>query len=190
MIGYLKGKIQTKEEGLIVNVGGVGYRVSVPLFVLDACRIGTEVELHVYTHVREDELALFGFVEAADRRMFASLLSVSGIGPKLGMAVISHSGGAMRIIRAIQEADVDFFTSVKGLGKKGAQRLIVDLKPKLGGLKELDFEAESDRELVEALEGLGFSKKEILVSVKGIKPELSLQEKIKLALKKSANEHD
>ncbi len=191
MIGYLKGTVQVKQdEGLIVLVGGVGYAVCVPASVFDGCQIGETVELLVYTHVREDELALFGFAQSADRKMFVSLLGVSGIGPRLAMAVMSQSGGAFRVIRAIQEAEVDFFTSIKGLGKKGAQRLIVDLKPKVGGLKELDFESQADQELVEALEGLGFSKKEIVASVKDVSPDLSLEDKLRLALKKTGEKDD
>lgn len=189
MIGYLKGQIQSKTtERLILNVGNVGYELAVPFFELDRAKTGETKEYLVYTHVREDELSLFGFSSPADRQIFTHLISVSGIGPKLGIGIISQAGGAKKIVRAIQEADVEFFTSVKGLGKKGAQRLIVDLKSKLGGLKELEFDTEADYELVEALEGLGFSKKEIIGSIKGIKADLPLEEKLKLALKKSGSE--
>ena len=188
MIGYLKGQVYSKEqESLVVLAGGVGYQVSVPFFVAEKLNLSDECELQIYTHVREDQLSLYGFLTPGDKKIFSSLMSVSGIGPKLALGIISQSGGAAKIISAVQAADVGFFTNIKGLGKKGAQRLIVDLKTKLGGLKELDFEPEFDRELVEALEGLGFSKKEIAGSVKGVDKDLSLEEKIKFALKKSGD---
>ncbi|GAG34403.1 unnamed protein product, partial [marine sediment metagenome] len=91
--------------------------------------------------------------------------------------------GAKNIVRAIQNADVNFFESIKGIGKKAAQRIIIDLKSKIGGLKDLEFETEVNRDLIEALKGLGFSKEEIKKSIKGIKKDLTIEEKIKAALK-------
>jgi len=187
MIGYLRGKIQDKEiNSLVLDVHGVGYRLLVPVFVWQNCQIGDRKEFLIYTHVREDDLSLFGFLEKADKQIFQNLLSVSGVGPKSALNMISYSRGAKNIVQAIQRADVDFFVSIKGLGKKSAQRIIIDLKSKLGGLKELEFEAEQDQDLLEALRGLGFSREEIKKAVKGIKKELSLEEKIRLALKKGA----
>lgn len=185
MIGYLSGTIKFKEStGIIVDVNGVGYRVFVPTFVLDSCQLGQKKEFLVYTHVRDNELSLYGFLNLADKEMFTYLISVSGIGPKLALNIFSYAQGANRILRAIQEANVDFFSSVKGVGKKSSQRIIVDLKSKLGGLKELEFETEQDQDLLTALRGLGFSREEIKLATKGVKKDLSLEEKIRLALKK------
>ncbi|MBU1931779.1 Holliday junction branch migration protein RuvA [Patescibacteria group bacterium] len=187
MIGYLKGTTIAKEDNnLLILVQGVGYQVNVPNFVWQACQLNQPQELLIYTHVKEDEISLYGFLNPTDKQMFTSLITVSGIGPKIALAIISHARGANKIIRAIQEADVDYFTTVKGLGKKGAQRLIVDLKPKLGSLKELEFETEQDLDLVEALKGLGFSSPEIKKAIKGIKEDLPLEEKIRLALKQQS----
>jgi len=186
MIGYLKGLIIKKyPEQLLVNVGGVGYQLAVPHFVWQACSKGEEKAFLVYTHVREDELSLYGFLKAADKEIFVKMIGVSGIGPRLALNILSFTRGANRIIKAISKADVDFFVEVRGLGKKSAQRLIIDLKSQIGGLKELEFESEQDQDLLEALKGLGFSKEEIKKAVKGIGKKLSLEEKIRQALRKS-----
>ncbi|HUW21893.1 MAG TPA: Holliday junction branch migration protein RuvA [Candidatus Bathyarchaeia archaeon] len=184
MIGYLAGIIIKKESNsLIINVRGVGYRIFVPLYIWENCQLEDKKEFFIYTHVRETEISLFGFLTPAEEEIFIELISVSGIGPKLALNILSYSHGASRIIRAIQEADVDFFSSVKGLGKKNSQRVIVDLKPKLGGLKEIEFESEQDQDLIEALKGLGFSREEIKKSVKNINKDLPLAERIRQTLK-------
>ena len=184
MIGFLKGTIQSKNaNSLIIDVHDVGYQVFTPLFLIQELELNNPIALFIYTHVREDELSLFGFSRKEEKQIFLSLISVSGIGPKLALNVLSFSNGAKNIIRAIENADVDFFENIKGVGKKSAQRIIVDLKSKIGGLKEIEFEAETDRDLLDALKGLGFDKNEIKKAVKGIKKDLPLEEKIKLALK-------
>jgi len=187
MIGYLSGTVKFKNpDSLIVEVGGIGYQVFVPLFIWQNHQIGQAEEFLIYTHIKEDAFSLYGFINPADKQMFVNLIAISGIGPKIALTIISHAHGANKIIRAIQEADVDYFTAIKGLGKKGAQRLIVDLKPKLGSLKELEFETEQDLDLLEALKGLGFSSPEIKKAIKGIKKDLPLEEKIRLALKRQS----
>jgi Holliday junction DNA helicase RuvA len=186
MIGYLKGKIREKySEQLVVDVNGVGYLLAVPHFVWQRCPQGKAREFLVYTYVREDEISLYGFLKPAEREIFMKMIGVSGIGPKLALSILSYARSAGRIIKAISQADVDYFIQVRGLGKKSAQRLIVDLKPQVGSLEELDFEAEQDQDLLEALKGLGFSKTEIKKAVKGVKKDLPLAEKIRQALKKS-----
>jgi len=185
MIGYISGKVLFKEENsLIIEAGGVGWEVSVPLFLWQNCRKDNEIDLHIYTHVREDEIKLFGFSARANKQIFLHLISVSGVGPKLALNILSQSKGSGVIVKAIEKADVEFFTSIKGLGKKGSQRIIVDLKSKIGGIVDLEFESEQDTDLFEALKGLGFSGEEIKKATKGIKKDLSLEEKIKMALRK------
>lgn len=186
MIGYLSGTIKFKEiNSLIIEVNQIGYQVFTPLFIWQKCQAGDKQKLFIYTHVKEDEISLFGFSNQTDKQTFTHLISVSGIGPKLALNVISYAQGSRAIIKAIQEADVDFFTAIRGLGKKSSQRIIIDLKTKIGGLKDLEFETEQDQELLAALKGLGFSREEIKKSVRGIKKNLSLEEKIRLALQKS-----
>ncbi|MBN1263105.1 MAG: Holliday junction branch migration protein RuvA [Candidatus Pacebacteria bacterium] len=188
MIGYLKGKILEKDPErllLLVDVAGVGFLMAVPDYVWQKSVKGEEKAFLVYTHLRQDEISLYGFLKPADKEIFVKMISVSGIGPRLGLAILSSGRGSQRIIKAISEAEVDFFVAVKGLGKKSAQRLIVDLKEQIGGLKELEFETEQDQDLLEALKGLGFSKEEIKKSIKGISRELPLEEKLRRALKQS-----
>lgn len=185
MIGFLKGIIQFKEANtIIINVDNVGYQVAVPTFLIQDLKVRDKVSLFIYTHVREDDISLFGFSNQEEKQIFLELISVSGIGPKLALNILSFSNGAANIIKAIQKAKVEFFENIKGVGKKSAQRIIIDLKSKIGSLKELEFEAEIDRDLLDALKGLGFSQEEIKKAVKGIKKDLPLEKKLKLALKK------
>lgn len=185
MIGYLFGSIKEKfSNNLIIDVNGVGYEVFIPLYTLNQCKLNETKAFYIYTHVREDTLALFGFSTKEDKNIFMNLISVSGIGPKTALNILSSSQGAINIIKAISNADVDFFTSIKGIGKKSGQRIIVDLKSKIGGLKDLDFENAQDSDLIEVLKGLGFSNEEIKKSTKNISKKLKLEDKIKLALKK------
>ena len=186
MIGFLSGIVKFKEvESLIVDVNAVGYQLFVPLFVWQECKIGDRKDFQIHTYVKEDEISLFGFLCREDKQIFRYLISVSGIGPKIALHIISYANGSRSIVHAIQNADVDFFEAVKGVGKKSSQRIIVDLKSKIGGVKDLEFETEQDRDLIAALKGLGFSNEEIKKSVKGIKKNLSLEEKIRFALRKS-----
>ncbi len=193
MIGFLKGTIQSKNaNSLIIDVHDIGYQVFTPLFLIQELELDNPVALFIYTHVREDELSLFGFSTQEEKQIFLYLISVSGIGPKLSLNILSSANGAKNIVNAIKNANVDFFENIKGVGKKSAQRIIIDLKSKIGGLKELEFEAEADRDLIDALKSLDFSHEEIKKSIlnvnkslhnKRIKKDLSLEEKIKLALK-------
>ena len=186
MIGFLSGIVKFKEENsLIIDVRGVGYELHTPVFVWRECKKESKKNFFIYTYVKENELTLFGFLNTEDKKIFLHLISVSGVGPKTAMTILSYANGAKNIVKAIQKADVSFFESIKGIGKKASQRIIVDLKSKIGGLKDLEFETEADRDLIEALKGLGFSQNEIKKSIKGIDAKLSLEKKIKRALRKN-----
>lgn len=185
MIGYLTGTIKFKEANkLIVEVNNVGYQVQVPLFVLQESILGQRKAFFVHTYHHDDGLDLYGFFSTEDKEIFLHLISVGGIGPKSALNIVSYANGAKNIVRAIRKADVEFFSSIKGIGKKSAQRIIVDLKGKIGGLKDLEFETDVDRDLIEALKGLGFSQEEIRKGVKSIKKDLPLEEKIRLVLRR------
>lgn len=135
--------------------------------------------------MREDQLSLFGFLDQNSLDIFSLLLSVSGIGPKIALAIESVANPA-KIKSAIQAADVDFFTAIPGLGKKSAQRIIIDLKSKLGELKELDLaEKASHTEALDALKSLGLSAKEATKAIQKVKnkDQLSQEDIIRQALK-------
>lgn len=179
MIGYLKGKIHEVDgNNLILLVGNVGYRVNVGKSG-EYHSSDEEIELYIHTHVREDELSLYGFGDRKALKMFELLIGVSGVGPKMAMNVLGK-GSAEQIQKAVALADVSFFTSVSGIGKKNGQRIIVDLKSKLGDLADLDLgEDEGGDELVQALVGMGFLRKDVMQVLSKLEPGLSEDEKIK-----------
>lgn len=188
MIGYLNGEIVASDDPFIViDVGGVGYSVVASKDVLGKAIINSRLKLFIYTHVREDLIQLYGFLDFSDLKLFRSLISVSGIGPKTAMGIFAV-GSRLSIIQAIINADVAFFESAPRLGRKNAQKIIIELKNKFGGAKEEVDLSEKDikerNEIVSALTGFGFSKKEALDTLKTIKGEgKSVEEKIRLALK-------
>lgn len=136
MIASLKGIIQSKKpDGIIVDVSGIGYHVSIPLCSLcDIPEPGDSVFLHTYTHVREDALQLFGFLSEEERKVFITLMGISGIGPKLGLAILSGMP-VQRFIEAVRNEDVSLLSTIPGLGNKTAARVILELKGKLPSLE-------------------------------------------------------
>src|SRR3984957_6617039 len=132
MIAHLRGKLLAKHPNqAIVETGGVGYDVtiSVPTFS-DLPGIGGEVALHVHTHVREDTIALYGFLLASEKRLFEKLITVSGIGPKLAITILSGMA-ADEMVNAIRSNDIARLTRIPGIGKKTAERMVLELRDKL-----------------------------------------------------------
>jgi holliday junction DNA helicase RuvA len=186
MIGHLNGEVFFKEGNtLIVDVKGVGYKVLAASDVLAKANIGSPLELFIYTHVREDNISLFGFLEASDLKLFENLIGVSGIGPKTAMNIFSV-GSRAQIVSAIVSADTSFFKSVPRLGQKNAQKIIIELKNKFGG-NELDLSGDDlmgNEDVVTALKGFGFTTKEIQEAIGKVKKDgQKITETIKLALK-------
>lgn len=186
MIGALFGIVDTPiTNPLILMVGGVGYRVAVCDHVKNDIRSDKPVTLYIHTHVREDALDLYGFLTKDDLVLFELLLSVSGIGPKTALATVDQ--GVMGIKNAIATADVSFFTTVPRLGRKNAQKIIIELKTKLGSIEELDLTSDDQgetRDILEALTSMGFAKTEALDAIKHIKnTNVSREEKLRQALK-------
>jgi Holliday junction DNA helicase RuvA len=132
VIGFLRGQLFDKHPNrVIVDVGGVGYEVAVPLSTFYGLgETGSEVSLRVHTHVREDVLALFGFATVLELELFERLIGVSGIGPKLALAVLSGIE-PLDLIRAIDRADLARLTAIPGVGKKTAERLVLEMKDRL-----------------------------------------------------------
>lgn len=168
MIAMLRGRLTEKQPNRVtIDVGGVGYDVSVPLSTY--CRLGdpgTEVVLRIHTHVREDALALYGFVTPFEQEIFERLIATSGIGPKLALAVLSGIEAA-DLVRAVQSGDVARLTAIPGVGKKTAERICLELKDRLprGSGTEADAGAAADRpgddlrgDLLSALVNLGYHR--------------------------------
>jgi len=187
MIGSLNGNIELLlNPYVLVDVCGVGYKVLVCESVYNSLKLGEKIKFFIYTHVREDEISLFGFLQAEDLRLFENLISVSGVGPKTALNIFSFGAGA-DIENAIVKGDVSFFTSVPRLGTKNAQKIIIELKNKMGGLHDLDLSGKDfaqNKDVIEALKTFGFSVSEAQKAIREIKiPDLKTEEKIRLALK-------
>ncbi len=186
MIGYLKGTIVAcKHEELWVDVHGVGYRVRVGSRGQGPGdrQNGNEIELYIHTAVREDAITLYGFKTMEELELFELLISVSGVGPKTGMDIIGSATGE-QIETAISQADVHFFERMKGIGKKSAQRIIIDLKNKIGSLKELDLAEENEDDAVFlALKQFGFKPGDVQAALKQLDRTTSEQAQIKAGLK-------
>ena len=132
MIAHLRGKLLSKKpDQAIVDVGGVGYdiTISIPAFA-DLPAAGSEVTLHIHTHVREDVIALYGFLRLAEKHLFEKLITVSGIGPKLAITILSGMG-ADEMVSSIRGNDVARLTRIPGIGKKTAERMVLELRDKL-----------------------------------------------------------
>ena len=193
MIASLTGTLRRKAtDYLIVDVAGVGYQVSLPLSTY--CHLpndGEEVTLYIHTHVREDSLALFGFLTEAEKELFLLLLGISGIGPKLALAVLSGFS-VPDIVRAINTSDDSRLCSVPGIGKKTAARIVLELKDRIkllappASFQEQDTDASGDMEdAISALVNLGYKKQfvdEALGKIRSNRPGLSLEELIREGL--------
>lgn len=189
MIGKLTGTfINFYKNALLIDISGVGFTVSVPTRTLTTLgKKGKKVSLFTHTYVREDALALYGFETQEELFLFEKLLSIAGIGAKIALAVLS-AGSILQIRKAVMSSDVDFFTSIPGVGKKNAQRLIVELKSALGeeeDLSLLEIRSESYEEVLKALKQFGFSVKEVREALSSIKDKdkLDTEQLLKEALK-------
>jgi Holliday junction DNA helicase RuvA len=170
-----------------VNVNGVGFKLSVPTGVLSEFgAVGREVKLYTHLHVREDDLSLFGFGSLDELRLFETLISVSGLGPKTAMAMLSAMS-ADQVAMAIASGSVEMLTTIPGIGKKTADRLILELKDKVGGVlisSPAGRAAQENADVVSALVSLGYSVQETSRAVNALPAgkKLTLEEKIKLTL--------
>lgn len=185
MIGFLSGTIHSKSAGqIILLVSGVGYLVTVPPNYLNLLKVSLQTELFIYTYVREDTFDLYGFLTSDELELFKLTLTVSGIGPKTALLVLDKGVG--KVEKAIKNADTDFFTTVPRLGHKNAQKIIIELKNKLGGLKELDLTSENEEstQAIEALRNLGYTRQEALQAIQAVpESEKTLEQKISYALR-------
>jgi Holliday junction DNA helicase RuvA len=192
MIATLRGRLTRKApDYLIVDVSGIGYQVSVPLSTYYGMPDdGEEVSLHIHTHLREDSISLFGFLTQAEKEMFLLLLAVSGIGPKLAIAILSALS-VPDLAHAIQTSDDSKLCTIPGIGKKTAARMVLELKDKIKLLAPSDMSetaagAGDAEDAVSALVNLGYKKsiaEEALKKVKHGRSALSVEELIKEAFR-------
>ena len=181
MIGYLEGEVKYATKGkIILFCNGLGFTVSLPGNLIFQEKDKTSLFIH--THIREDNLALFGFRNPDDLDLFEKLISVSGVGPKTALTMFSVATSE-NIAKAISQSNLTFFTSIPGIGKKSAQKIILDLKSKIGK-GEIDFsKLEGNSELIDSLVTLGFQKSEIVSVLPQVDQSLDITGQIKSALK-------
>jgi Holliday junction DNA helicase RuvA len=167
VIGYLRGNVvRATGEQVVVEAGGVGYLLSIPATARERVGgVGSQVELHVHTHVREDQLALFGFATPEELELFEQLIQVDGVGPKVGLAILSTASISV-LKQAILNGDVAPIRRAPGVGPRTAQKVIIDLQPKLTAEAAMLVvprataaiaDGEVPRQVETALRGLGFS---------------------------------
>jgi holliday junction DNA helicase RuvA len=190
VIARLRGRaVANTPEGLVLDVGGVGYLVAATPTAVRKADGADEVSLHTYLHVREDALQLYGFAEAAERELFVQLLSVNGVGPKVALAIVSGSPAA-ELRRAIALEDTARFQAIPGIGKKTAERIVLELREKLAaGVPEIPSGRDAAApHLVarDALVELGWSVVEAEQALAHTDADASAEERVRQALKRAA----
>jgi Holliday junction DNA helicase RuvA len=196
MIAQLTGKLRQKEtDRVLIDIGGVGYEVLIPLSTYyELGELEELISLKVYTHVREDTLALFGFLTEKEKTLFTRLIQISGIGPKLANTILSGLP-VEELVQAVSASDIARISSVPGVGKKTAERIIIELRDKIHGLfpgqdstKETMFPGAFGQDLVSALVNLGYpkNKSETIVSKVLKEGEGTFEEMLRKALRRFA----
>ena len=196
MYAYIKGSLEVKTRGyIVIDVNGIGYKIFMSeTAIAELGEIGQVVKVHTYLKVKEDEMSLYGFNTNEELRMFELLLSVSGIGAKSAINILSNITPSSFALAVITN-DVTKIKSLPGIGPKGAQRIILELKDKLNKQQDIEevekqvekvIDTQKYNEAISALQVLGYSKKEIEKALQGINEELTVEEIIKLGLKNLA----
>ena len=191
MISHIKGILEEKfASSVIIDVHGVGYELAVTAIDFDALNLGDEVKLYAYHKISETDESLYGFTSLAAKKLFELLISVKGVGPKAAISILSLASPE-EVRNAIANADSAFVSKASGVGKKSAERIIVDLQDKVGlpthygatAVRTTGKPEESD-EALDALIALGFPLKEATAALEHVDPNLPVDERIRLALKK------
>lgn len=180
MISYLKGTVLAKtDDAVIVENNEIGYEVRVPVTLWRKITVGLTMACFTHEYIREDSRELFGFNTLAELRFFKRLISISGVGPKSALAVLSL--GTLRDIEtAVTQGNISFLTAISGIGQKTAQKIILELKGKL----DLTEGTPSDHETTEALESLGYSTSQAREALRHISPEIiDVGDRVRAALK-------
>lgn len=192
MLYYVSGKVTVLEPGLaVIDCGGVGYGCRVTAYTAAQLKLDKAARLYVTESIREDAFDLYGFWSREEQRCYELLTSVSGVGPKAAMAILAS--GPQNFTLAVMTGDERLLTAAQGVGKKIAQRIILELKDKMGGAAELDFSAgpaavapaqSGGIALAQAaLQELGYSPAEIAAALKGADPNASTEELVRYALR-------
>ena len=183
MISSLRGNVVARMlDGVVLDVNGVGYRVQTTLRAHRKAQARGEVTLDTYLHVREDALQLYGFAEPAERELFEHFLSVSGVGPKVALAILSGSTPA-DLRRAIALEDTTRFVAIPGIGKKTAERVVLELKEKVSALEVVDAPREQELVARDALMELGYSVVEAERALASTDPDAEPEERVRQALR-------
>lgn len=182
MIASLHGRVTAHDErSLVLEVQGVGFRLFVLPRTLTEFPVGSEVTVTTHLHVREDALELFGFISPDEQRLFERLLSVSGVGPRVALGVLS-AASVSDLEAAIERGQAEILTKVSGVGTKTAQRIIVDLKGKL--VRDDSASDSGMGTVIDALVNLGYTAKEARDAAAATSPELPVAQRVKQALKR------
>ena len=194
MLYYVSGTVTILEPGLaVIDCGGVGYGCRVTAYTAGQLKLNQSARLYITESIREDAFDLYGFISKEEQRCYELLTSVNGVGPKAAMAILS-SGGPQNFTLAVMTGDEKMLTAAQGIGKKIAQRIILELKDKMGGSAEIDFSggpvstppaAQGGNAAMAraALQELGYSAAEIQSALKGADPNASTEELIRHALR-------
>ena len=194
MLYYVSGPVTVLEPGLaVIDCGGVGYGCRVTAYTASQLKLNQNARLYITESIREDAFDLYGFIDREEQRCYSLLTSVNGVGPKAAMSILS-SGGPQNFTLAVMTGDEKMLTAAQGVGKKIAQRIILELKDKLGGSSmELDFSTGPAVSAVSrqgnaalahaALQELGYSPAEISAALKGVDPTASTEEMVRHALR-------
>jgi len=182
MFYSLSGKIQNKLfNAVIVDVHGIGFLVYTTLPVLAKAAVGDDIIMYTYLHVREDQMLLAGFLKEDDLNIFKKVISVSGVGIKAGLAILS-SINADDLLKAVEEGKVEIFEKISGIGKKTAQKLILELRGKVD-FDKIKEKNSLNEEAQDALIKLGYTKKEAQDALQKVDSKLSLGDKIREVLR-------
>ena len=194
MLYYVSGTVALLEPGLaVIDCGGVGYACRVTAYTAAHLKLGTQTRLYITESIREDAFDLYGYATREEQRCYELLTAVNGVGPKAALSILS-SGGPQNFMLAVMTGDEKMLTAAQGVGKKIAQRIILELKDKLGGSgMELDFSAGPAPAAPQsggsaalahaALQELGYSPAEISAALKGVDPNASTEDMVRYALR-------
>ena len=193
MLYYVSGKVALLEPGIaVIDCGGVGYECHITAYTAAQLKLNQNARLFVTESIREDAYDLFGFSSREEQRCYNLLTSVNGVGPKAAISILS-AGGPQNFTLAVMTGDEKMLTAAQGVGKKLAQRIILELKDKLGGTAELDFSGVTVSAVpapsgalslaTAALQELGYSSAEISTALKGVDPGATTEEMVRYALR-------